>query len=160
MRIKQTALGMMIPAMMGQAMGQSINQQVPVKEPDLLKSVYDIPMARKYLPKDLQIGLVNHRSPEVSKDAKAYAVKGDKRIYIMTDTPAWKLFMENPRNMDNLMSYAGILAHEGYHVENPNDEEGAYNHQVKVLQALGATEREITNALLARDATRMKKVKR
>lgn len=103
-----------------------------------------------------RIELLDHAPPGVSANAAAFADRRAGVIYLIASMPPLKeAFVASQgdcRDLDEFKLVASILAHEEWHLLHGDDEEGAYEAQLRALQRLGAGSRvyfNVQRAMLA-----------
>lgn len=88
------------------------------------------------------IVLVASRPPGVSPRAEAFARPGDRTIYLLTSTAAFRdarrARYSSCGDTENIRKIASVLVHEEWHVAHGADEEHAYAAQLTALSAMGA----------------------
>jgi len=101
---------------------------------DLLNANYGFP----------PVVLVSAPPPSASPGTAAFVVNRERIIYLVTSSGHFRLAEEAERhrggrcaNSNALKVVASMLAHEEWHLSHPNDEEGAYLHQLTTLNFLG-----------------------
>ena len=87
-----------------------------------------------------------------------YNVDGTARptIYVAGWTELYRAALRNPRNPQNIIRLAGVLAHEQAHIRHGPDEETAYAEQLTTLERLHAHQIELTEVRRALQAVRRK----
>lgn len=87
------------------------------------------------------IEFVDVRPAYVSANADAYVPDGDRRIYLMTTSPAFvraRRALFKCGDLNAIRKIASVLVHEEWHVRHGSDEAGAYVAQLTTLAALDA----------------------
>jgi hypothetical protein len=87
------------------------------------------------------IELVTARPSGVSSTAEGFVRRGERRIYLLTTSAAFREALMVDRRCGNSFAHrkiASVLIHEEFHVTHPGDEAGAYTSQLTALAAMGA----------------------
>ena len=86
------------------------------------------------------IQLVDTRPPGVSRHAEGFVRTGEHRIYLLTDTEAFRSVRNRTVRCDDsraVRKIASVIVHEEFHLKHPGDENGAYAAQLTALAMMG-----------------------